>query len=66
MSVYELSVQNVVLMIMSANISTSVTNTIFAMGHFHRKYDDLRRGFAAATVHDFYNLLCVAVFLPLE
>jgi sodium-dependent phosphate cotransporter len=53
-------------MIMSANISTSVTNTIFAMGHFHRKYDDLRRGFAAATVHDFYNLLCVAVFLPLE
>eukprot|EP00740_Mantoniella_antarctica_P008918 CAMPEP_0181377354 /NCGR_PEP_ID=MMETSP1106-20121128/17853_1 /TAXON_ID=81844 /ORGANISM="Mantoniella antarctica, Strain SL-175" /LENGTH=657 /DNA_ID=CAMNT_0023496085 /DNA_START=55 /DNA_END=2028 /DNA_ORIENTATION=+ len=61
----ELSVRNAVFMIMGANIGTSVTNTIVAMGHFANK-DDLRRGFAAATVHDVFNLLCVAVFLPLN
>jgi sodium-dependent phosphate cotransporter len=50
---------------MGANIGTSVTNTIVAMGHFNNP-DDLRRGFAAATVHDCFNLLSVAVFLPLN
>ena len=50
-------------MIMGANIGTSVTNTIVAMGHFANK-DDLRRGFAAATVHDVFNMLSVLIFLP--
>ena len=49
----ELSVNTAVFMIMGANIGTSVTNTIVAMGHFANK-DDLRRGFAAATVHDVF------------
>jgi sodium-dependent phosphate cotransporter len=35
------------------------------MGHFANK-EDLRRGFAAATVHDLFNMLSVAVFLPLN
>uniref|UniRef100_A0A7S0X463 Uncharacterized protein n=1 Tax=Mantoniella antarctica TaxID=81844 RepID=A0A7S0X463_9CHLO len=61
----ELSVRNAVFMIMGANIGTSVTNTIVAMGHFANK-DDLRRGFSAATVHDVFNLLSVLVFLPLN
>ena len=61
----ELSVKNAVFMVMGANIGTSVTNTIVAMGHFNSK-DDLRRGFAAATVHDIFNLLSVAVFLPIN
>jgi sodium-dependent phosphate cotransporter len=61
----ELSVNNAVFMVMGANIGTSVTNTIVAMGHFNNP-DDLRRGFAAATVHDIFNLLTVAVFLPLN
>ena len=61
----ELSVRNAVFMIMGANIGTSVTNTIVAMGHFANK-DDLRRGFSAATVHDIFNLLSVAIFLPLN
>lgn len=61
----ELSVHNAVFMVMGANIGTSVTNTIVAMGHFSNK-DDLRRGFSAATVHDVFNLLCVAVFLPIN
>jgi len=61
----ELSVRNAVFMVMGANIGTSVTNTIVAMGHFANK-DDLRRGFSAATVHDVFNLLSVLVFLPLN
>jgi len=61
----ELSVRNAVFMVMGANIGTSVTNTIVAMGHFSNK-DDLRRGFSAATVHDVFNLLSVLVFLPLN
>ena len=61
----ELSVNTAVFMIMGANIGTSVTNTIVAMGHFANK-DDLRRGFAAATVHDVFNMLNVLVFLPIN
>ena len=61
----ELSVKTAVFMIMGANIGTSVTNTIVAMGHFANK-DDLRRGFAAATVHDVFNMLNVLVMLPLN
>ena len=61
----ELSVRIAVFMVMGANIGTSVTNTIVAMGHFANQ-DDLRRGFSAATVHDCFNLLSVAVFLPLN
>ena len=61
----ELSVNSAVFMVMGSNIGTSVTNTIVAMGHFANK-DDLRRGFSAATVHDSFNLLSVAVFVPLN
>ena len=61
----ELSVNIAIFMIMGANIGTSVTNTIVAMGHFANQ-DDLRRGFAAATVHDIFNILNVCVFLPLN
>ena len=61
----ELSVNAAVFMVMGANIGTSVTNTIVAMGHFNDA-DDLRRGFAAATVHDVFNMLTVAILLPLN
>lgn len=61
----ELSVSYAVYMVMGANIGTSVTNTIVSMGHTHDS-DELRRGFAAATVHDLFNLLTVSVMLPLE
>ena len=61
----ELSVNIAIFMVMGANIGTSVTNTIVAMGHFANQ-DDLRRGFAAATVHDIFNMLNVLIFLPLN
>mmetsp|Transcript_19156 Transcript_19156/g.34744 ORF Transcript_19156/g.34744 Transcript_19156/m.34744 type:complete len:434 (-) Transcript_19156:110-1411(-) len=50
---------------MGANIGTSVTNTIVAMGHMGDG-DELERAFAGATVHDMFNFLTVAIFFPLE
>jgi len=52
-------------MVMGANIGTSITNTIVSLGHVRAK-EEFKRAFAAATVHDFFNLLSVVVFLPLE
>lgn len=52
-------------LIMGANIGTTITNTIVSIGHI-RDNDDFRRAFSAATVHDFFNLIAVAIFLPLE
>lgn len=52
-------------MVMGANIGTTITNTLVSLGHI-RKKSEFRRAFAAATVHDFFNLICVAIFLPLE
>ncbi len=52
-------------MIMGANIGTSVTNTLVSLGHIgHRR--EFRRAFAAATIHDFFNITAVCIFLPLE
>ncbi|PHQ33951.1 sodium:phosphate symporter [Rhodopirellula bahusiensis] len=52
-------------MVMGANIGTSITNTIVSLGHVREK-KEFARAFAAATVHDFFNLLSVVIFLPLE
>lgn len=52
-------------MVMGANIGTTITNTIVSIGHVRCK-DEFKRAFAASTVHDFFNLLAVAIFLPLE
>jgi sodium-dependent phosphate cotransporter len=61
----QLSVTNAIPIVMGANIGTSVTSTLVSLGHVTRS-DEFRRAFAGATVHDFFNLLAVAVFLPLE
>ena len=52
-------------MIMGANIGTTVTNTIVSLGHVGRPAE-FQRAFAAATCHDFFNFISVAIFLPLE
>ncbi|WP_084499945.1 Na/Pi symporter [Brevibacterium album] len=51
--------------IMGANIGTTLTSTLVSLGMVREK-ESFRRGFAAATVHDFFNLLAVLIFLPLE
>ena len=60
-----LNVENAVPMVMGANIGTTVTNTMVSLGHVSRA-DEFRRAFAAATCHDFFNFIAVAVLLPLE
>lgn len=52
-------------MVMGANIGTTITNTIVSIGHI-KKNNEFQRAFAAATIHDFFNLLSVVIFLPLE
>ncbi|MCP1316048.1 Na/Pi symporter, partial [Halomonas sp. 707D7] len=52
-------------MVMGANVGTTVTNTLVSLGHVRNK-DEFRRAFAAATVHDFFNLLAVVILLPIE
>ncbi len=52
-------------MVMGANIGTTVTNTLVSLAHLRRSAEFMR-AFAAAVVHDFFNVVIVAVLLPLE
>jgi len=52
-------------MIMGANIGTSITSTIVSLGHVTNK-EEFQRAFNAATIHDFFNVISVLIFLPLE
>jgi sodium-dependent phosphate cotransporter len=52
-------------MVMGANIGTTVTNTLVSLAHARRS-EEFRLAFTAATMHDFFNVLAVAVILPLE
>jgi sodium-dependent phosphate cotransporter len=52
-------------MVMGANVGTTITNTIVSFGHVGRS-GEFRKAFAAATVHDFFNVLSIVIFLPLE
>ena len=60
-----LTVPGAIPIVLGANVGTSVTNTIVSLGHIVRK-DEFGRAMGAATVHDFFNLLAVAIFFPLE
>ena len=60
-----LGVDQAVPMIMGANIGTTVTNTLVSLGHV-RQSAEFKRAFAAATVHDFFNILAVSILLPIE
>ncbi|MCQ2031617.1 Na/Pi symporter [Stutzerimonas zhaodongensis] len=52
-------------LIMGANIGTSLTSTIVSLGHI-RSGEEFHRAFAAATVHDAFNITAVTILLPLE
>ncbi len=52
-------------MVMGANIGTTVTNTLVSLAHLRRSAEFMR-AFAAAVVHDFFNVVIVLVLLPLE
>ena len=60
-----LTLSGAIPMIMGANIGTTITNMIVSIGHINRS-NEFRRAFAAATVHDFFNVLAVIILFPLE
>ncbi len=51
--------------VMGANIGTSVTNILVSLGHLSHGRE-FRRAFAAANVHDFFNVLAVLILFPLQ
>ena len=51
--------------IMGANIGTSVTNILVSLGHLNRG-PEFRRAYAAANVHDFFNVFAVLLLFPLQ
>ena len=52
-------------MVMGANLGTTITNTLVSLGYMGND-DDFERGFAAATIHDCFNLIALFLFFPLE
>jgi sodium-dependent phosphate cotransporter len=60
-----LDLNSAVPVIMGANVGTTITNTLASLGSI-RRVEEFRRAFTGATMHDVFNLLCVAVLLPLE
>jgi sodium-dependent phosphate cotransporter len=60
-----LDVQAAIYMVMGANIGTTITNTLVAMGQMGDG-DQLELAFAGATVHDMFNFLTVLVLMPIE
>ena len=61
----QLAYSSAIYMVMGANVGTTVTNTLVSIGHM-RDTVEYRRAFAAATVHDFFNLMVLAILFPIE
>ena len=62
---HPLPLLNAVPMVMGANIGTTVTATIVALGHIGRR-EEFERAFPVAICHDVFNYIAVLVLLPLE
>jgi len=60
-----LSLRGAIPIIMGANIGTTITNSIVSMAHINNR-KEFKRALAAATVHDFFNILAVIVLFPIE
>lgn len=60
-----LTVNGAIPIIMGANMGTTVTNTLVAMTSMNRR-TEFQRAFAGATMHDFFNLLSIAIIFPIE
>jgi solute carrier family 34 (sodium-dependent phosphate cotransporter) len=60
-----LTLRHSIPLILGANIGTTVTCTIVALG-FAKEPEKFRRAFTGAGISDWFNVLAVAIFLPLE
>jgi sodium-dependent phosphate cotransporter len=52
-------------MIMGANVGTTLTSTLVSLS-FITKKEEFRKALSAGVVHDFFNILVVAILFPLE
>jgi sodium-dependent phosphate cotransporter len=60
-----ISLESAIPIIMGANVGTTITSTIVALGFIDKK-KELRRALAAGTYHDFFNILTALILFPLE
>ncbi|WP_291725792.1 Na/Pi symporter [Bernardetia sp.] len=60
-----LTIETATPIIMGANVGTTITSAVVALGHISKK-KELRKAFAAASLHDFFNVLTACVLFPLE
>lgn len=60
-----LTIDTAIPIVIGANMGTTITNVLVSFSLITRKAD-FRRAFAAATVHDFFNLCTIIIFFPLE
>lgn len=60
-----LNVANAIPIVMGANIGTSVTNILVSLTQIRHSVE-FRLAFAAAIVHDFFNVLAVLILFPLQ
>jgi len=60
-----ITLETAVPIIMGANIGTSVTNILVSLAHVRHR-EEFRLSLGGAIVHDFFNVLSVLLFLPLE
>ncbi len=61
----EISIKLAIPIVMGANIGTSITNILVSLPQIRRD-NEFKRAFSAAIVHDFFNILCVIVFFPIQ
>lgn len=60
-----LTIQEAIPVIMGANIGTTLTSTIVALG-FISDRKAFRKAVSAGIIHDFYNIVLVLILFPLE
>ena len=60
-----LSLQNAIPVVMGANVGTTLTSTLVALG-FVTDRNEFRKAISAGSIHDFYNIIIVVLLFPLE
>jgi sodium-dependent phosphate cotransporter len=60
-----LSIRGAIPIVMGANIGTTVTCALVALGNITRK-EEFKRAYASSIMHDMFNILTVIIIFPIE
>lgn len=60
-----ITLESAIPIIMGANVGTTITSTVVALGFIDKK-KEFRRAVAAGSYHDFFNILTAVILFPLE